>query len=201
MDFFLLSISAMTANTIGPVLSGMTQGAHAAGDFTLIQKMFSFLTTLHLAILSPLAPSYTFHARHHDWIWVRAKMQFSIRILWPLLFLGVGSLIYLIHPLILRLWTGEWITSYSLTLLIAVTALLSGFTNSYSVLLNSLGAVRWQALFSLLMIGPVIMLPIILGSLYGVWGVALAALLAAMPACFFTYFYARYALRKQYLNV
>ena len=200
-DFFLLSISAMTANTIGPVLSGMTQGAHAAGDFTLIQKMFSFLTTVHLAILSPIGPAYTMHAKQGDWHWVREKMHFCIRIIWPILFIGCGSLIYCAHPLILRLWSGKWITSYSLTLLIAATAILAGFGNTYSVLLNSLGAVRLQAALSILMILPVITLPIYLGGLYGVWGVALSSFLCVIPGCFLCCFYAQYALKQQYINV
>jgi O-antigen/teichoic acid export membrane protein len=200
-DFFLLCVSAMTANTIGPVISGITQGAHAAGDFTLIQKMFSFLATVHLAILSPIGPAYTLHAKQSDWSWVGKKLHFCIRIIWPILFIGLGSMIYFSHPLILRLWTGKWITNYSLTLLIAATAILAGFANTYSVLLNSLGAVRLQAALSILMILPVALLPIYLGRIYGVWGVALASLLGVIPGCFLNYFYAQYALKKQYVNV
>ncbi|OGC92563.1 MAG: hypothetical protein A2W25_12605 [candidate division Zixibacteria bacterium RBG_16_53_22] len=201
LEFFALSLSAMTANLIGPFLAGVVGGLKSAGDFWLIQRIFGLLLTLHLALLSPLAPAYTFHARQGDWVWVKNKFLYSVRVVWPLLFIGGGLALFLAHPLLLRLWSGRWIGDYWLAGLLAVSAILAGWANTHSILLNSLGIIRVQVVYSWIVLIPVIVLPVIFGKIFGIYGVALASAVCTAPATFLYIGWVRSALEYKQLNI
>lgn len=185
MDFFLLSLSSMTAGFIGPVVAGAAGGLAMAGDFSLIQRIFGFLVTLQLALLAPLAPAYTYHAHLGEWEWIRGKFQFCVRRIWPLLFIAGCLIIWMGHPLILRLWSGRWISDYWLAGLLAIGVMLAGWSNTCSVLLNSLGLIRKQAVLSVAMLIPLVGLPVVLGWYMGIYGVALASTGCALPSTIF----------------
>ena len=201
LDFFVLGLASMTAGVISPVIAGAVGGLAIAGEFSLIQRLFTFLVTLHLALLAPLAPAYTYHARLGEWDWIRRKLGLCVLKIWPLLFVLGGLAIWAGHPLILRLWSGRWISDYVLAGLLLLGVVLSGWANTYSVLLNSLGIVRVQMVLSLAMLIPVVGLPVVLGKSMGVYGVALAGVICAFPGAVCLVFWVRRAFRKKELYV
>jgi O-antigen/teichoic acid export membrane protein len=182
LQFFVLCLSAAITATAGTFLSGAVAGLKDAGSYALMQKMFNALATLHLAILAPLAPVYTQGGQKGAWGEVRLKFNFTVRVLWPLMLIGCGLAIFTFHPVLIRLWAGFWFRDYWLAVLLFSGVVASGWTNSYSVLLNSLGLVRFQGIYSLIMVVPALALPLLLGRTLGIHGVALAALLCALPA-------------------
>jgi O-antigen/teichoic acid export membrane protein len=200
LDFFTLSLAATISATVGPFLAGMVGGIQSAGDFSLIQRLFNLLIAVHMAALGPLAPAFTLHAAQGDWDWVRAKFHVCIRLIWPVLFVGGGALIFLAHPLLLRAWSGRWSTDYPLAGLLALGTILAGWGNSCSILLNSLGAIRQQALLGVILILPVIAAPLLLGRAFGIHGVALGALLCGIPGAFFTWRWAGATLEARNLR-
>jgi len=201
LDFFVLGLSSMTAGFIGPIIAGAVGGLAMAGDFTLVQRVFGFLVTMHLALLSPLAPAYTYHARLGDWDWIRKKFRICVWRIWPLMFVAGGFVIWLGHPLILRLWTGRWITDYWLAGLFALGVILSGWVNTYSVLLNSLGIVRRQAVLSVMMLVPLVGLPIVMGKYMGVHGVALASVGCIAPSTLLYVIWVRSVINQRLINI
>ncbi|MEI8140025.1 MAG: hypothetical protein WCI03_09170 [bacterium] len=201
LDFFVLGLSSMMAGFIGPIIAGAVGGLVMAGDFTLVQRIFGFLVTMHLALLSPLAPAYTYHARLGDWDWIRNKFRICVWRIWPLMFVVGGFAIWLGHPLILRLWTGRWITDYWLAGLFALGVILSGWVNTHSVLLNSLGIVRRQAVLSVVMLVPLVGLPVVLGKYMGVHGVALAAVGCIAPSTLLYVMWVRSVINRRLVNI
>ena len=92
-------------------------------------------------------------------------------------------------------------TGTFLACLLALGALTTGWISTHSVLLNSLGLVRFQALFSLAMVIPIVALPLILGRWWGVHGVAAAAFVCTLPPAMALRVYTTQALRKKRLRV
>lgn len=200
-NFFVLSISSSIIGVVSTIIAGTVAGLSLAGDFDLMKKIFSLLITLHLAVLAPLAPAYTQAAQLGNWGWVNQKLSFCLRKIWPVLFLGVGGLIYVFHPLVLRLWTGHDLSNYCLAGLLVLTAVLSGWVNTYSVVLNSLGLVKWQAFAAVLLIPAFIFLPMYLGKYWGITGVATGTLLCLLPGTIIWPIYTIYALRERVLKI
>ena len=201
LDFFWLNMSSMATALLGPFLAGAVAGLATAGDFALIQRIFGLLVTLHLALLSPLSPSFTRHASENDWGWITKKFTLCVKRFWPAVFLGGGLVLAVIHPWILQLWTGRWISDYGLVAFLASAAMATGWANTHSVLLNSLGAVRRQALLSLVMLIPVVALPLLLGKFLGVYGIALATTICIMPSAILTTQWVHSALHNKTLAV
>jgi len=201
LDFFILSVSSALTATAGTLLSGAVIGLKEAGDYSLIQKIFSLLVTLHLALLSPLAPAYTRNAQLGNWDWVLHKLAFTIRRIWPLVFIVCGGLFVIFHPILIRIWAGKWLADFTLAGLLALWAITSGWMNSYSVVLNSLGLVRFQAILSIAMVIPVVTLPMFLGRWLGVHGIALSAFICALPAAIILPRYAARAIKNSWLRV
>ncbi|MEI6970259.1 MAG: hypothetical protein WCL44_01975 [bacterium] len=201
LEFFVLSFAGALTATAGTCLSGTVTGLKEAGDFSLIQKIFSLLVTLHLAFLSPLSPAYTQYARLGNWNWVRQKLIVSVQWTWPVVFLGGGLLLVACHPVLVWVWTGKWLTDFTLAGILALWAMAIGWTNTYSVALNSLGLVRFQGIVFVAMMLPVLLLPLVLGRWWGIHGVALASLLCALPALVLWPLYTAKALRQKRLVV
>jgi O-antigen/teichoic acid export membrane protein len=180
--FFGLTMAVTISGVIGTFVSGNVFGLVVAGHFSALQRIFNVLNILHLAILGPVGPKYTSLARSEKWPALKKQHRNLLLILWPLIFMGVGGAVWLLHPLVLKLWTGLDIEDYGLGCIIWTTVILQGWVNAHSILLNSLGIVGFQAAYTVLMITPSIMLPYYLSRSFGSNGIALGALVCILPA-------------------
>lgn len=200
-EFFLCSFCGAVTSLLGIFVSGTISGLAAAGDFSLIQRVFSLFISLHTAFMTPLSPFITRIARAGEWVAVRAELRKYIWRVWPLLFPLAGGLMFLAHPLVLRLWTGRWITDYPVAGYLLAWACFNGLANTYALFLNSLGIVRVQAAFAIFMILPTVYLPVYLGKWLGVPGIALATALSAVPSLLIYPYYTMRTLREQRMRV
>lgn len=199
--FFLLNISALIVSTGGTFLAGLVGGLANAGDFNLVYRLFGLLITMHMAIMASFGPAFTQGASLGNWEGVRRKLHFCLYIMVPLLFIGTGGLILVFHPFILSLWTGLDLSNYTLAILLALFALVMGWGNTNSILLNSLGLVKSQA-FCAFMVAPIYLFLIFyFGKLFGVEGVALAGVLCVIPGTIFFTYYTRQAIKLKKINV
>lgn len=196
-----LTLSGIISGILGPILSGAVGGLAVAGDFTLVQKLFSFLVSTHLSLLAPVAPKVTLESHSGNWDAVRNRLRLCIFQVWPAFFLLAGGGVWFFHPLLIRLWAGHGIRNYPLSALLLAWACIGGFVNTFSVFLNSLGLVKMQAAVSLAMILPSIIIPVVLGRWLGVLGVALGMLLCSLPVMIIWPIYTRRALRLHLLRV
>jgi O-antigen/teichoic acid export membrane protein len=198
---FFLTISAILSNILGPIISGALSGLVAAGDFANIQKLFSFLTTSHLAILAPIGPTNTLEASAGNWDAIRRRLRVCVLQLWPAFFLLAGGALWCIHPFVIRLWLGYTFRNYNLAALLLVWVALCAFVNTFSAFLNNLGLLKIQAAASFGMILPNILLPIFLGRWFGIPGIVLGQILCVLPAVVIWPIYTRRVLRLQLLRV
>lgn len=201
LEYFVHSMCAIIIANVNTVLAGGLAGLSTAGDFELVKKIFSFFVTAHLALLTPLVPIFTQAAQLGRWDSVARKFSFYLYRVWPLLFIGGCGLVYLLHPIILRIWSGRTLVDFTLAGLMALIAILNGWGNTQSILLNSLGLVKWQAIASVIMTPIFIFLPFYMGKLWGVTGVASGTLICTIPGTFIWPIYARYALKAKLLRV
>lgn len=198
---FLLTISAIVAANLGPLISGAVSGLVVAGDFTLVQKLFNFLVTAHLAILAPISPAITQESSAGNWDSVRRRLHICVLAVWPAFFLIPGAVVWWAHPWLIRLWAGHAVAMYPLAALLLVWACMSGFVNTFSAFLNSLGLVKAQAALSIVMILPAILIPTLLGRWLGLQGIALGFIICMIPGAVVLPLYARKALRLRLLRV
>ena len=198
---FFLQLSATVSNILGPIVSGLVSGLGPAGDFTLMQKLFSLLITSHLALLAPISPAVTRDSHGGNWEAVRRRLRVCVFQVWPACFFIAGAAIWCAHPLLIRLWAGHPLRDYPLAALLLLWACLAGFVNTYSVFLNSLGLVKIQAAVAFAMMAPLLVAAALLSRWLGDAGIALSMVLCSLPAAIAWPLYTRRALRLQMLRV
>jgi O-antigen/teichoic acid export membrane protein len=123
-------------------------GLNAVPNYFLFQKIFSIISTFHLAYLSPFTVKFIDFASNDKWNLLineiyRLVNKFTIR-----LYLSLGLLIFLFHPFILNIWTGKNITDYTTSLIFLIISFLTSIGNVYSVFLNSLGHFKVQIIYA-----------------------------------------------------
>jgi O-antigen/teichoic acid export membrane protein len=198
---FFHTISSIAGTILGPIVSAAVAGLVVAGDFNNLQKLFSFLVTAHLAVMAPLGPDITRDAYAGDWDAVRLRLRRYVYKVWPVFFVLLGGLVWVFHPILIRLWLGYSLQAYGLAALLLIGACLGGFANTFSVFLNSLGLMKMQAAFSTGMILPSILISVVLGRWFGVTGIAAGLVLCGIPMAIVWPVYTRQALRRRWLRV
>jgi O-antigen/teichoic acid export membrane protein len=198
---FFQTITAIISGILPTIMAALGFGLVEAGDFNWIQKLLSFLSTAHLALLAPVAPAVTRDSHAGDWDAVWRRLRRCLVVTWPGFFLPAGIAVWAAHPLILRVLAGHVIRDYRLAGLFLLVACIGGFVNTFSVFLNSLGLVKMQASVSFAMMIPAVILQYVLGRWLGVSGIALAALTCALPGIIIWPLYTRRALRLKLLRV
>lgn len=198
---FFLTMSAIISNILGTIIAGLGFGLVVAGDFNWIQRLIAFLGAAHLAVMAPMAPKITREASAGDWDSVRRRLGIAVFRIWPIFFLTSGIFVWLAHPFILRVLAGHIIRNYPLAGLLVLAICLAGFINTYSIFLNCLGLVKMQAGVSFGMMIPSLILPVLLSRWMGVSGIALSALICALPGVIIWPLYTRRAIRLQLLRV
>lgn len=143
IQFGLLKTSSTVLFSSGPLIVGLVTSAGDAGEFSLVQKLFFSLISLHSMVLVPFWSAYTEGVSRNDWLWV--KRYFS-RTTWATIgFYAAGSLalIFAFDPLMVW-WTGQRIETPMLVATIAVWSVLYGLINAAGTFLNGIGVIRLE---------------------------------------------------------
>jgi len=201
LRFFVLTLASSATGFVGTWVCGAAFGLVVAGHFSLLQRVFGLLNTVHIAILGPAGPEYTRLAQGGDWDELGRRHKRWRRLLLPGLFLVAGGLLWAAHPWLLKVWSGLPISDYTLAALIWLWVALIGWVGHYSVLLNSLGLVGFQGVYSLVMMLPSALIPYYLAGQWGGAGVALGLVLCVVPAAIIWPRMARNAMERRLLEV
>lgn len=181
LRLFGLTLASILTGAVGTFVAGTVFGLVVAGHFTLMQRLFTFIQTIHMAVLSPMAPEYTRLAGTGHWARLREIHQRMLRHLWPAVFVLVAGVFCVLHPWLLRLWSGQEIMDYKLVLILWLLTAMQGWSNTCSVVLNSLGLVGFQTVIALVMIVPNVLVPYFLSQHFGQSGLAWGLVVCQLP--------------------
>ncbi|MDE2490918.1 MAG: oligosaccharide flippase family protein [Elusimicrobia bacterium] len=180
-EFILLQLAATVYVQADLFLVSGTVGLASVGDYVLVKKLYLLFGALQFSFLMPIWSAYTEAVESRDYAWTRTTMVraaaasaafFGLAIL-VMSFFGAG---------IIRLWTGKVVSGRALYVLLGTAFLLQGWSNSFSVFLNSVGRLRRQIGLAALAALLLVWLAPRLARAYGVDGVCLALILSALPA-------------------
>ena len=199
VQFWALGLSAMLLFTTDPVIAGRVLGLASAGDFNVVQKLFTVIITVHFTILIPLWSAYTQAAEVRDWAWIARSLRRSLWATVILLVLGASALALLSGPL-LKFWVDREIDDPRLIASFVAWTAVYAVINCYSVLLNGLGRLRRQT--ALAGSAAVLHWPVSLwlGSTMGAAGIILGTVAVILPLGVSNILEVRSVLREQSVN-
>jgi O-antigen/teichoic acid export membrane protein len=178
--FWLLGMFAVGIFNTSPLFVAGLTDLEQVGHFSILQRLFTMLVTLHLAWLAPLQSAYTRAAALGEWNWIRATWLRSSSL--TLLMMGVAStVLVVIHRDLVLLWTGKNLYEPVLVFIFSVWACGWAWVNVNSVVLNGINVLRPQVTllgtgFFLYVGAGVFLTPSV-----GVSGVLIAALIGILP--------------------
>lgn len=196
LRFWLLGISALLVFTTDPIIAARVLGLAEAGEFSVVQKMFTVLITIHFTVLTPLWSAYTHAAENGDWPWIDQAIKRSLTATVLLVGLGAALLVLFSRP-ILKLWVGQEIEDLSLVLALAVWASTFAIANCYSVVLNGLNRIGRQT--TLAVIGAMVNWPLSLwlGRRFGAQGIIEGSIIVVLPTALSNHLQVRAILREK----
>ncbi len=181
LAFWLLGVSALMILSTDPIIAARTLGLAEAGVFSVTQKLFTIVITIHFAFLTPLWAGYAHAIASQDWGWIRQAFKRSLAITLGLAVLG-SSTLALAAPTLLHVLLGREVHNWALIASLMAWVSMYAVINCYSVLLNGLGRVWVQTFFSVF--GALVNWPLSLwlGGLMGAPGIVLGSIGSLLPA-------------------
>uniref|UniRef100_A0A7V3N4Q0 Polysaccharide biosynthesis protein C-terminal domain-containing protein n=1 Tax=candidate division CPR3 bacterium TaxID=2268181 RepID=A0A7V3N4Q0_UNCC3 len=196
-EFFFLNLSAVIVSNTGTFFSGISSGLATAGLYNVIQRLFNLLIVLHFAVATAFNPVLTRLAWSGEWEEAEKKLRFSFRIIYPSIFLFGVTGIWILHPLIVEIWTGLTVRDYFLVGLFGITTCMYGWGNTNSLFLNCLGIVKAQALFSFASVPAYLLLAYWLGGVFGTYGIIIANLVPVATGALYFHHYTKKKIKEK----
>lgn len=132
----LYSANILIANRLGPA---------AVPQYSVPYALYAVLISVSWYIVSPYMPAYTEAAARGDFAWIRRRAGQALGFTVALLGLG-GTVLALLGGAGIRLWTGGRVEpGMGLLIALACFSFAKACSNTNSVLLTGLGAVRFMA--------------------------------------------------------
>jgi O-antigen/teichoic acid export membrane protein len=195
LSFWLLGVSYLLVFSMDPIIAARVLGLSGAGEFSVVQRLFILLITVHFTVLTPLWSAYSHAAETGDWPWIESALKRSLAITVGFVALG-GSVLLVSAPTILGLWIGKSLEDRGFLVTLALWAGMYAILNCYSVLLNGLSKMRWQNFFlasAALLNWPV---SLWLGHRYGASGIVGGTIVVLLPLLLSNGIQVHYTLRR-----
>ncbi|WP_221091164.1 lipopolysaccharide biosynthesis protein [Deinococcus aquaedulcis] len=195
VSFWVLGVSAILLFSTDPIIVSRVAGLEEGGRFSVYQRLFIMLITLHFTVLNPLWSAYTHALGAGDWPWIARAVRRSVLLTAALCVAG-STVMILFGDLLVQLWTGVQGTERLHLALLSLWISIYAWINCYSVVLNGLGYVRGQALITAAAAALHIALSVFLGHRMGVPGVLIGAIVSILPIALYATFKVNAVVRR-----
>ena len=178
LAFLALQISYAVGFSSDRFVAAVVVGPVAAGDYSVVSRMFAIPAGLAVAALTPLWPAYAEAIANRDVRWARATLWKSQRLAFVSTVPLVGLMI-IVGPTIVTWWTGGRLNpSFALYPSLGAFTIVFAVANVYAMLLNGAQVMKFLILTMTTMAVLNILISIYLASTIGVAGVALGSVVA-----------------------
>lgn len=185
--FLFLQVTATIGFGLDYLIISSTLGAESLAEFAIVTKLFGLISMAAALLLKPLWPAYGEAWARGDAKWVEATAkQTIVATACVSTFLGIGM--FLGADGIVLLWTGHKLAPEALLFFYsAVWAVVQSVGSGYSMLLNGLHVLRFQALVGTCFAALSLTLKLVSVQSLGVAGIVLASIVAYTVAALIPY--------------
>lgn len=176
--FFVLQLTVAVAYQADVVVATRVIGPAAAGEYSIVLRLFLIVPMLVNMLLLPLWPAYSEAIGRGDGAWISSTLKRSL-VMAGALTAGPSLLLLLAAPAILQAWTGADLRpDFMLLLGAGVWAVVSTGANAAAMLLNGASVMKLQLFTAIPMAIASPIASIVLASQFGLPGVIWGTILA-----------------------
>jgi O-antigen/teichoic acid export membrane protein len=140
---FIVQLAALIIFTTSRLLTSAWLGPESVVIYDAGFKVFSVVTMAHTLLMSTIWSSFTQAFERREFAWIRQTLQRLERLMLPLI--AACAVLALCSPSLVRQWLGDaQVGSSAFYALLAMTTILSCWSNIYAYLLNGVGDTRVQ---------------------------------------------------------
>jgi O-antigen/teichoic acid export membrane protein len=185
---FVLQLAALLMIQMDTLVIGIGLEPKAVTGYSIVAQFYISAYGLFMVVLSPLWPASGEAVRRGDIAWIRKSLRYSLLMgcSIPLL---LGVVLYFFAPTIIYYWTrGQVIhVPRNIIVALALTFSMRAWVDCRSIILNSVGILRWQIVFYAAHAVLNFVVAIIGVRRFGVAGVAWATPITALFTSFLGY--------------
>ena len=183
-EFFIVQIAALVLYQMINILISRMCGPDEVTNYNVVYKYFTVLTMVVNIVLAPIWSAFTDAYVKNDVKWMSNIYNKLIKLF--TLSVIVALILVVISPIVYDLWVGDSINvSYTTTSLVGLYVVVGVWGNIHSTILNGMGKIRFQVLYSVVIMILFIPLAMVLGHYLKLPGILLAMILVNVPGFFF----------------
>ena len=178
--FFLLQISSIVIFMSTNLIISSLYTPEYVTPYQVSYRLFTFLLSLFMIVLTPFWSSTTDAYNRHDYDWIIQSQKRLLRLLYLIAVILV--VVVLLSDYIYSVWIGNQVqVPMSLSVCMAIYMYELIFSQTYSYFLNGIGALRIQLWFTIFAAVMVVPLSLFLGRRYGLEGICIALIVVNLP--------------------
>ncbi len=148
-NFFVIQIAAIIIFTTDSLIISKYFNYEEVAKYNVAYRYFGLITFLHLIILTPFWTAFTDAFVRNDYTWIKKTIK-HLQIIWVLIIVAGFGMLF-ISPYVYHLWIGkDFSTPFILNLGMFLYIIISCWNNTYVTFLNSIGKIKFQYYFSIL---------------------------------------------------
>lgn len=183
-SFFLIQIATLILYQMINIIISRLCGPDYVTQYNIAYKYLTTAMIIITIVVAPIWSAFTDAYIKNDIIWMNAIYK-KLTKMFVITCLGICILI-LISPFVYKVWIGDKVTiDYTTTVLVGIYTMIGVFAQINSSILNGVGKIRFQLVYSVIIM--IIFLPTanFLGILWGINGILIAMILVNAPGLYF----------------
>lgn len=180
LQFWIVQISAIVYLQTDLIVVTQLFGANAVSTYGVALKLFTIISFVQGAFLSPLWSAYTEALTRKDYNWIVDTFWKSIKLslAWSI---GGGVVLMIVSPWLITKWLGSAASpSWDLILAMFCLVVLTAVGQCMAYFMNGLGEISSQMRYSVMAASSNIFLSILLGKMIGLAGVTWATVISIL---------------------
>lgn len=183
-EFFIIQIASLVLYQMINILISRLCGSEEVTNYNVAYKYFAVLTMVFTIVLAPIWSAFTDAYVKNDVKWMTNIYNRLVK----LFVLSAVAIVILvvISPIVYDLWIGDSINvAFSTSVLVGFYTIINVWASIHSTILNGMGKIRFQVLYSVIIMVLFIPLALFLGHMFKLPGILLAMILVNVPGFFF----------------
>ena len=190
-EFFVIQIAALILFQMINILISRMSGPDMVTSYNIVYKYMSTALMFVTIILTPSWSAFTDAYVKRDISWMTNIYKRFIQLYW--ITVAVIFVCIVVSPWVYKAWIGDKVEIPSLlTVLIGLYMCIYVWCNFHSLIINGTGKIKFQLYTAVAMMIIFLPLAIVLGHLFGVYGILFAMILVNLPGVF----YGRYQVKR-----
>ena len=183
-EFFIIQVASLVLYQMINILISRLCGPEDVTNYNIAYKYLNILLMITTIIMAPIWSAFTDAYAKNDRAWMISIYRKLLKLFY--VSIGVALIMIIISPVVYKIWVGDAIN---------VTIVTTGFVGMYTIIavwgqihgtiINGIGKIRFQVIYSVIIMLLFIPLAVFLGHTYKLNGILMALILINAPGFLF----------------